>query len=78
LFLWAIGLPGASGRELLRARIEGDVDGVLISEGAITFNALNEIVKTRNAEEAEKKRVAKAADAVTPPASQAPVVDAPV
>jgi hypothetical protein len=54
LFLWAIGLSGASGRELLKAKIEGNVDGVLISEGAVTFNALNEIVKIQNAEEAEK------------------------
>jgi hypothetical protein len=61
----------------LKARIEGDVDGVLISEGAITFNALNEVVKTRNAEEAEKKRMAKAAAAGSPPAVQDPVIEAP-
>ena len=75
LFLWAIGLPGASGRELLSATIEGNVDGVLISEGAITFNALNEIVKIRNAEEAEKKRIAKAAAAITPPAVKDLIVE---
>jgi hypothetical protein len=75
LFLWAIGLPGASGRELLKARIEGDVDGVKIPAGAITFTALDEIVEIRNVEEAEQKKAAKAAAAVSPPDAQGPITE---
>lgn len=53
LFLWAIGLAGATGRELVSVGIQGDVEGVEVVDGAITFTALNEILKSRK--ESEKQ-----------------------
>jgi len=49
LFLWAMGLPGASGRELVKKDIDiqGEVEGFVIIDGAIKFTALNDILKTR-------------------------------
>lgn len=60
LFLWAIGLPGATGRELVSVDIQGGVEGVKIVEGAITFTALDEILKARK--DAEQQAAEKAVD----------------
>lgn len=42
LFLWAVGLPGASGRELLQVGVSGAVSGVEIPEGSISLSTLEE------------------------------------
>jgi TctA family transporter len=54
-----LGLPGATGRELVSVGIKGGVEGVEIVDGAITFTALNEILKARK--EAEKQAANKSA-----------------
>lgn len=53
LFLWAIGLQGTTGRELMRVAIKVAVDGVEVRDGSKTFTALDEEVKAKR--EAEKK-----------------------
>ena len=52
LFLWAVGLPGASGRELLQVTVSGVVGGVEIPDGSVSLSVLDEKRK-----EAEANRV---------------------
>lgn len=71
LFLWAIGLPGATGRELVRVNIQGGVDGVVIDDGARTISSLDEELRARKvAEKAEKQAANKT---LHPTAGNAPV-----
>jgi len=53
LFLWAIGLQGATGRELVSVTIKGSVDGVTVPDGSKSFTALDGELKAKK--EAEKK-----------------------
>ncbi len=43
LFLWAIGLTGASGRELLHTEVHGDVSGFKLVDGSTPLAALKTI-----------------------------------
>lgn len=43
LFLWAVGLSGASGRELLNVQISGGVDGLVIEDGSASIEELKAI-----------------------------------
>ena len=40
MFLWSLGLQGASGRELFQVEIQGEVDGITIKDGASQVRAL--------------------------------------
>ncbi len=43
LFLWAVGLSGASGRELLNIQIIGSINGLVIEEGTVSIEELKAI-----------------------------------
>lgn len=43
LFLWAVGLSGASGREILNVDITGSIDGFDIEEGSVSMEELKAI-----------------------------------
>lgn len=43
LFLWAVGLSGASGRELLNVQVAGSVDGLVIEDGSTSIEELKAI-----------------------------------
>lgn len=61
LFLWAIGLRGATGRELVNVTIRGNVQGVNIKDGSVSFTALAEIVKAQKTAEKVKTEANKSA-----------------
>ena len=43
LFLWAVGLSGASGRELLEVQITGGIEDLVIEEGPVSIEKLKAI-----------------------------------
>jgi hypothetical protein len=47
LFLWANGLSGASGQELLQVEIVGSVDGLIVEDGSASIEAIQEIPDTQ-------------------------------
>jgi hypothetical protein len=71
LFLWAIGLQGATGRELVSVTITGAVDGVTVPDGSKSFTALDEELKAKKeAEKNEQQEANKAALTNPLPASE--------